>query len=75
VDFIQNGTIIREPSRTPFDDMAENSDDDNMAANPPMCWQLAINNVQFSDSGKYLCHVKSVSRHRLIYSNQQWYRC
>ncbi|MCP9257708.1 Receptor-type tyrosine-protein phosphatase [Dirofilaria immitis] len=53
VDFIQNSSIIREPTNTPYDEIFTDG------IEPPRCWSLEIKNAQYSDSGTYLCHVKT----------------
>lgn len=58
---MQNGTIIREPTSTPYEQMNDQSFDQvTLAFQPVKCWGLHIKNVQFSDSGKYECQVKSI---------------
>ncbi|VDM25735.1 unnamed protein product [Toxocara canis] len=59
VDFIQNSSIIREPTSTPYHEIFTDGFE------PPRCWSLDIKNAQFSDSGSYLCHVKTVGRHEI----------
>uniref|UniRef100_A0A158Q2W1 protein-tyrosine-phosphatase n=1 Tax=Dracunculus medinensis TaxID=318479 RepID=A0A158Q2W1_DRAME len=59
VDFIQNSSIIREPTNTPYDELFTDGFE------PPRCWSLDIKNAQFSDSGSYLCHVKTIGRHEI----------
>uniref|UniRef100_A0A915C0X9 protein-tyrosine-phosphatase n=1 Tax=Parascaris univalens TaxID=6257 RepID=A0A915C0X9_PARUN len=60
VDFIQNSSIIREPTSTPYHEIFTDGFE------PPRCWSLDIKNAQFSDSGSYLCHVKTVGRHEIL---------
>uniref|UniRef100_A0A1I7X3H0 Ig-like domain-containing protein n=1 Tax=Heterorhabditis bacteriophora TaxID=37862 RepID=A0A1I7X3H0_HETBA len=48
--FVQNTTVIREPTKHPFYQL-----------NTPHCWELEIKNVQLSDSGSYLCHVTTLA--------------
>lgn len=57
VDFIQNSSIIREPTNTPYDEIFTEGFE------PPRCWSLEIKNAQFSDSGTYLCHLKTNGHH------------
>ncbi|KAL3993620.1 Protein-tyrosine phosphatase family protein [Acanthocheilonema viteae] len=59
VDFIQNSSIIREPTNTPYDDVFTDG------IEPPRCWSLEIKNAQYSDSGTYLCHVKTTGKHEI----------
>ncbi|VDN18345.1 unnamed protein product, partial [Gongylonema pulchrum] len=59
VDFIQNSSIIREPTITPYDDIFTHG------IEPPRCWSLEIKNAQYSDSGTYLCHVKTTGKHEI----------
>ncbi|VDO72724.1 unnamed protein product [Heligmosomoides polygyrus] len=46
--FVQNTTVVREPTNHPFHHM-----------NTPYCWELEIRNVQLTDSGSYMCHVNA----------------
>ncbi|MFH4979408.1 hypothetical protein AB6A40_006117 [Gnathostoma spinigerum] len=59
IDFIQNSSIIREPTNTPYDEKFT----DGFA--PPRCWSLDIKNAQFSDGGSYLCHVRTIGHHEI----------
>ncbi|CAG9530515.1 unnamed protein product [Cercopithifilaria johnstoni] len=59
VDFIQNSSIIREPTNTPYDEVFTDG------IEPPRCWSLEIKNAQYSDSGTYLCHVKTTGKHEI----------
>ncbi|KAM3720078.1 Receptor-type tyrosine-protein phosphatase [Dirofilaria immitis] len=59
VDFIQNSSIIREPTNTPYDEIFTDG------IEPPRCWSLEIKNAQYSDSGTYLCHVKTNGKHEI----------
>ncbi|VDL70986.1 unnamed protein product [Nippostrongylus brasiliensis] len=52
--FVQNTTVVREPTNHPFHHMTEFE-----KMNTPYCWELEIRNVQLSDSGSYMCHVNA----------------
>ncbi|XGW07737.1 hypothetical protein V3C99_010692 [Haemonchus contortus] len=52
--FVQNTTVVREPTNHPFHHMTEFE-----KMNTPYCWELDIRNVQLSDSGSYMCHVNA----------------
>ncbi|KJH50871.1 fibronectin type III domain protein [Dictyocaulus viviparus] len=52
--FVQNTTVVREPTNHPFHHMTEFE-----KMNTPYCWELEIRNVQISDSGSYMCHVNA----------------
>ncbi|KAK0394781.1 hypothetical protein QR680_000930 [Steinernema hermaphroditum] len=59
--FVHNGTVVREASATPYN---ENSEiDDNYSS--PKCWTLNITNAQLSDSGSYICTVKTRGKHQI----------
>ncbi|KAF8362883.1 clr-1 [Pristionchus pacificus] len=56
VQFIQNTTIVRETTSTPFDDMHKRNSLERLY--PQWCWILRITNAQFADSGTYSCSLK-----------------
>ncbi|GMS83523.1 hypothetical protein PENTCL1PPCAC_5698 [Pristionchus entomophagus] len=56
VQFIQNTTIVRETTSTPFDDMHKRNSLERLY--PQWCWVLRITNAQFADSGTYSCNLK-----------------
>uniref|UniRef100_A0A8R1XRT8 protein-tyrosine-phosphatase n=6 Tax=Onchocerca TaxID=6281 RepID=A0A8R1XRT8_ONCVO len=59
VDDDGNSSIIREPTNTPYDEIFTDG------IEPPRCWSLEIKNAQYSDSGTYLCHVKTTGKHEI----------
>lgn len=56
VFFIQNGTIMREPTSHPF---VHRGGAPRRVHEKQSCWELEIKNVQTSDSGTYMCRVTS----------------
>ncbi|KAF1766078.1 hypothetical protein GCK72_006034 [Caenorhabditis remanei] len=58
VFFIQNGTIIREPTSHPF---ATRNGQPRRVHEKQSCWELEIKNAQVSDSGIYMCRVTTAS--------------
>uniref|UniRef100_A0A8R1J2J6 protein-tyrosine-phosphatase n=2 Tax=Caenorhabditis japonica TaxID=281687 RepID=A0A8R1J2J6_CAEJA len=58
VFFIQNGTIMREPTSHPF---ATQNGFPRRVHERHSCWELELKNAQPSDSGSYMCRVSASS--------------
>ncbi|ULU06944.1 hypothetical protein L3Y34_018619 [Caenorhabditis briggsae] len=56
VFFIQNGTLMREPTSHPFSPSTRGGIA-RRVHEKQSCWELEIKNVQTSDSGTYMCRV------------------
>uniref|UniRef100_A0A914HQ12 protein-tyrosine-phosphatase n=1 Tax=Globodera rostochiensis TaxID=31243 RepID=A0A914HQ12_GLORO len=70
VVFIQNDTIRREPTRTPYESFSREID---TYFSVPTCWGLGINNVQSSDSGTYKCIVQpGNARYRVVSATMEF---